>query len=42
MRMIWLPERITLITVGQDFVAEGQTVHPIDETNLTPESKGNS
>jgi multidrug efflux system membrane fusion protein len=42
---IWLsglPERITLITVGQDFVAEGQTVHPIDETNLTLESKGNS
>ena len=42
---VWLsglPERITLITVGQDFVAEGQTVHPIDETNPTPESKGNS
>ena len=42
---VWLsglPERITLITVGQDFVAEGQTVHPIDESTLTPESGGDS
>ncbi len=36
---IWLsglPERVTLITVGQDFVIDGQTVRPIDETTLAP------
>lgn len=31
-----LPERVTLITVGQDFVTEGQLVRPIDERSLTP------
>jgi len=31
-----LPERVTLITVGQEFVTEGQTVRPIDERSLTP------
>jgi multidrug efflux system membrane fusion protein len=38
---VWLsglPERITLITVGQEFVAEGQTVRPIDEADVTPAS----
>jgi multidrug efflux system membrane fusion protein len=42
---VWLsglPERITLITVGQDFVAEGQTVRPIDEANLPPASGSDS
>jgi len=34
---VWLsglPERVTLITVGQEFVAEGQIVRPIDEASL--------
>jgi len=31
-----LPERIVLITVGQEFVTEGQTVSPIDEETLAP------
>ncbi len=38
---VWLsglPERVTLITVGQEFVAEGQTVRPIDEADLPPAS----
>ncbi len=38
---VWLsglPERVTLITVGQEFVAEGQIVRPIDEASLSPES----
>ena len=42
---VWLsglPERVTLITVGQDFVAEGQTVHPIDETGVTPGTESGS
>jgi len=36
---VWLsglPERITLITVGQDFVAEGQIVHPVFDTDFSP------
>ena len=36
---IWvtgLPEQAVLITVGQEFVTEGQRVQPIDETTLTP------
>ena len=36
---IWitgLPEHAVLITVGQEFVTEGQQVQPIDETTLTP------
>mgnify|MGYP003111076493 CR=1 FL=1 len=36
---IWLgglPDRVTLITVGQEFVTEGQLVQPVDEGSLTP------
>ncbi len=36
---VWLsglPDRVTLITVGQDFVTEGQRVRPIDEATLAP------
>lgn len=36
---VWLsglPERVTLITVGQEFVADGQSVRPIDEATLAP------
>ncbi len=36
---VWLsglPDRVTLITVGQDFVTEGQSVRPIDEATLAP------
>ncbi len=36
---VWLsglPERVILITVGQEFVAEGQSVRPIDEATLAP------
>ncbi|HBT42038.1 MAG TPA: efflux RND transporter periplasmic adaptor subunit, partial [Rhodospirillaceae bacterium] len=35
---IWLgglPDRMTLITVGQEFVTEGQLVQPVDEGSLT-------
>ena len=42
---VWLsglPNRITLITVGQEFVAEGQTVRPIDEADLPPASGSGS
>ncbi len=42
---IWLsglPERVTLITVGQEFVTEGQIVRPIDEADLAPASGGDS
>jgi multidrug efflux system membrane fusion protein len=42
---VWLtglPDRVTLITVGQEFVAEGQTVRPIDEANLLPASGSDS
>ncbi len=42
---VWLsglPERVTLITVGQEFVAEGQTVRPVDETDLPPASGSGS
>jgi multidrug efflux system membrane fusion protein len=37
-----LPERVTLVTVGQEFVTEGQKVQPIDEATLSPttESSG--
>jgi membrane fusion protein, multidrug efflux system len=31
-----LPERVTFITVGQDFVSAGQTVEPVDEMTLAP------
>ncbi len=36
---IWLsglPARLTLITVGQEFVSDGQSVRPIDEATLEP------
>lgn len=36
---VWLtglPDRVTLITVGQDFVTDGQRVRPIDEATLAP------
>jgi multidrug efflux system membrane fusion protein len=36
---VWLrglPSQITLIIVGQEFVAEGQVVRPIDEATLAP------
>jgi len=36
---IWvtgLPKRVTLITVGQEYVTEGNRVRPIDEKTLTP------
>jgi multidrug efflux system membrane fusion protein len=42
---VWLsglPERVTLITVGQEFVAEGQIVRPIDEVDLPPASGSGS
>ena len=42
---VWLsglPERVTLITVGQEFVAEGQTVRPVDEADLPPASGSGS
>ena len=29
-----LPEQVTLITVGQEFVAVGQAVRPIDEQSI--------
>lgn len=31
-----LPERTVLVTVGQEFVTDGQTVQPIDEATLAP------
>jgi multidrug efflux system membrane fusion protein len=31
-----LPQRVTLITVGQEFISDGQTVRPIDEQTLAP------
>ena len=31
-----LPPRVTLITVGQEFIVDGQTVRPIDEKTLAP------
>ena len=40
---VWLtglPERVTLITVGQEFVTEGQRVRPIDEATLQPLATG--
>ena len=40
--LIGLPERVILITVGQEFVAEGQIVRPIDEATLTPVSGSES
>lgn len=42
---VWLsglPHRITLITVGQEFVTEGQLVRPIDEVDLPPPLRSNS
>ena len=42
---VWLtglPEVVTLITVGQEFVTEGQIVLPIDEANLLPVSGSDS
>ena len=35
-----LPERVTFITVGQDFVTAGQTVEPYDEMTLAPFTAG--
>ncbi|MEX2409743.1 MAG: efflux RND transporter periplasmic adaptor subunit, partial [Rhodovibrionaceae bacterium] len=29
-----LPETVTLITVGQEFVIEGETVQPVDEESV--------
>lgn len=40
---IWisgLPDRVILITVGQEFVRHGQTVRPIDEKTLAPFVQG--
>ena len=40
---VWLaglPERITLITVGQDYVTPGQLVEAIDESTLKPVQQG--
>ena len=40
---VWLsglPERVTLITVGQEFVNAGQTVRAIDEVTLEPLDRG--
>jgi len=31
-----LPEQVTFITVGQEFVTSGQTVQPVDEETLAP------
>lgn len=31
-----LPEQVTFITVGQEFVTKGQTVQPVDEETLAP------
>jgi multidrug efflux system membrane fusion protein len=39
---IWLgglPEAITLITVGQEFVIDGQAVQPVEEQDLTADQK---
>ena len=40
---VWLaglPQRVTLITVGQDYVSVGQTVEAIDEASLEPLQQG--
>ncbi|MDJ0944178.1 MAG: efflux RND transporter periplasmic adaptor subunit [Kiloniellales bacterium] len=40
---VWLaglPERVTLITVGQDYVTPGQVVEAIDEATLEPVQQG--
>ncbi len=40
---IWitgLPERVTVITVGQEFISDGQKVRPIDEKTLAPFVRG--
>ncbi len=40
---VWLaglPERVTLITVGQDYVTPGQAVEAIDEATLEPLQQG--
>ncbi|MFQ5775240.1 MAG: efflux RND transporter periplasmic adaptor subunit [Kiloniellaceae bacterium] len=37
-----LPERVTLITVGQEFVTAGQSVRPIDERTLAPYGAGDA
>lgn len=40
---IWLgglPDTVTLITVGQEFVTDGQRVQPVDEQSLTAGSRG--
>lgn len=34
--LLGLPEEVTLITVGQDFVREGQQVRTVDEATLAP------
>ncbi|SLN76874.1 efflux RND transporter periplasmic adaptor subunit [Oceanibacterium hippocampi] len=35
-----LPDRVRVITVGQEFVGEGQKVKPVDAAELTQEPKG--
>ena len=40
---VWLaglPERVTLITVGQDYVTPGQLVDAVDEATLEPVQRG--
>ena len=34
--LLGLPEEVTLITVGQEFVQDGQTVRSVDEASLAP------
>ena len=34
-----LPERVVLVTVGQEFVTDGQKVQPVDESTLSPTSQ---
>jgi len=35
-----LPDRVVLITIGQEFIGDGQTVRPIDEKTLAPFVQG--
>ena len=40
---IWLgglPETVTMITVGQEFVKDGQKVKPVDEESLSQPAGG--
>ncbi len=38
--LLGLPDEATLITVGQDFVADGQEVRPVDEATLAAPAAG--